>query len=100
MNVAFNTFSSQQSEALNIEQFLDVVLADSQAARACLTCSFQAEDVIVWINGYGWPVYRGGPMFHADTVGLPQVVARLEAYGPRLGKDFTISPLLRQLAAG
>src|SRR5256884_8704664 len=47
MNVAFNTFSSQQSEALNIEQFLDVVLADSQAARACLTCSFQAEDVIV-----------------------------------------------------
>jgi 3-hydroxyacyl-CoA dehydrogenase len=54
---------------------------------------------IVWINGYGWPVYRGGPMFHADTVGLPQVVARLEEYGPRLGKDFTISPLLRRLAA-
>jgi 3-hydroxyacyl-CoA dehydrogenase len=54
---------------------------------------------IVWINGYGWPVYRGGPMFYADTVGLPEVVARLEAYGPRLGKDFTISPLLRQLAA-
>jgi 3-hydroxyacyl-CoA dehydrogenase len=54
---------------------------------------------IVWINGYGWPVYRGGPMFYADTVGLPQVVARLEEYGPRLGKDFTISPLLRRLAA-
>ena len=55
---------------------------------------------IVWINGYGWPVYRGGPMFYADTVGLPQVVARLEEYGPLLGKDFTISPLLRQMAAG
>jgi 3-hydroxyacyl-CoA dehydrogenase len=55
---------------------------------------------IVWINGYGWPVYRGGPMFYADTVGLPEVVARLEEYRPRLGKDFTISPLLRQLAAG
>ena len=54
---------------------------------------------IVWINGYGWPVYRGGPMFYADTVGLPQVVARLEEYGPRLGKNFTISPLLRRLAA-
>ncbi|HEY0991417.1 MAG TPA: 3-hydroxyacyl-CoA dehydrogenase NAD-binding domain-containing protein [Kofleriaceae bacterium] len=55
---------------------------------------------IVWINGYGWPVYRGGPMFYADTVGLAQVVAKLEEYGPRMGADFTISPLLRQLAAG
>jgi len=54
---------------------------------------------IVWINGYGWPTYRGGPMFYADTVGLAEVVARLEAYGERLGKAFTISPLLRQLAA-
>ena len=54
---------------------------------------------IVWINGYGWPVYRGGPMFYADTVGLAKVVERLESYGDRLGKSFTISPLLRQLAA-
>src|SRR5262245_25127143 len=62
--------------------------------------AIRASDIdIVWINGYGWPVYRGGPMFHADTVGLAQVVARLEEYGPRLGPDFTISPLLKQLAA-
>jgi 3-hydroxyacyl-CoA dehydrogenase len=54
---------------------------------------------IVWINGYGWPVYRGGPMFYADTVGLKTVVARLKDYAPKLGKDFTISPLLEQLAA-
>jgi 3-hydroxyacyl-CoA dehydrogenase len=54
---------------------------------------------IVWINGYGWPVYRGGPMFYGDTVGLKEVVAKLEAYGPKLGKDFTISPLLRKMAA-
>ena len=54
---------------------------------------------VVWINGYGWPVYRGGPMFYADTVGLSQVVKKLEDYGPLLGQDFTISPLLRQLAA-
>src|ERR1044071_5076591 len=33
---------------------------------------------IVWINGYGWPVYRGGPMFYADTVGLAKVVERLQ----------------------
>ena len=54
---------------------------------------------IVWINGYGWPAYRGGPMFYADTVGLKHVVAKLQEYGPKLGKDFTISPLLEKLAA-
>ncbi|HEY0940644.1 MAG TPA: 3-hydroxyacyl-CoA dehydrogenase NAD-binding domain-containing protein [Steroidobacter sp.] len=54
---------------------------------------------IVWINGYGWPVYRGGPMFYADTIGLPTVVAKLKEYAPKLGPDFTISPLLEKLAA-
>jgi 3-hydroxyacyl-CoA dehydrogenase len=54
---------------------------------------------IVWINGYGWPVYRGGPMFYADTVGLANVVAKLKEYGPKLGADFSISPLLEKLAA-
>ncbi len=54
---------------------------------------------IVWINGYGWPVYRGGPMFYADTVGLKTVVAKLKEHGPKLGKDFTLSPLLEKLAA-
>jgi 3-hydroxyacyl-CoA dehydrogenase len=54
---------------------------------------------IVWINGYGWPAYRGGPMFYADTVGLKTVVAKLKEYGPKLGKDFTISPLLEKLAS-
>jgi len=54
---------------------------------------------IVWINGYGWPVYRGGPMFYADSVGLANVVARLKEYGPKLGAGFSISPLLERLAA-
>ena len=39
----------------------------------------RASDIdVVWIYGYGWPVYRGGPMFYADTQGLPQVVAAME----------------------
>ena len=54
---------------------------------------------IVWINGYGWPVYRGGPMFYADTVGLANVVAKLKEYAPKLGPGFSISPLLERLAA-
>ncbi len=54
---------------------------------------------IVWINGYGWPAYRGGPMFYGDTVGLKTVVAKLKEYGPKLGKEFSLSPLLEKLAA-
>jgi 3-hydroxyacyl-CoA dehydrogenase len=54
---------------------------------------------IVWINGYGWPAYRGGPMFYGDTVGLQTVVAKLKQHGPKLGADFSLSPLLEKLAA-
>ena len=36
---------------------------------------------MVWIHGYGWPVYRGGPMFWADSVGLQKVVDSLRAMG-------------------
>ena len=54
---------------------------------------------IVWINGYGWPVYRGGPMFYGDTVGLAEVVKRLEHYQPVLGPEFKMSKLLKEMAA-
>ena len=35
---------------------------------------------IIWINGYGFPSYRGGPMFYADTVGVAKVHAAVEKY--------------------
>ncbi|ABC62156.1 3-hydroxyacyl-CoA dehydrogenase NAD-binding domain-containing protein [Erythrobacter litoralis] len=42
----------------------------------------RASDIdVVWINGYGWPLYTGGPMFWADTVGLDTIVAGLEKHG-------------------
>ncbi|MCR2833517.1 3-hydroxyacyl-CoA dehydrogenase NAD-binding domain-containing protein [Parerythrobacter lacustris] len=42
----------------------------------------RASDIdVVWINGYGWPLYTGGPMFWATTVGLDAVVAGLEKHG-------------------
>ncbi|MBN8509004.1 MAG: enoyl-CoA hydratase/isomerase family protein [Burkholderiales bacterium] len=59
----------------------------------------RASDIdVVWIYGYGWPVYRGGPMFYADTVGAANVVAALEKYRPVLGEGFEIAPLLREMA--
>ncbi|XP_072724076.1 peroxisomal bifunctional enzyme isoform X2 [Ciconia boyciana] len=35
---------------------------------------------VIYINGYGWPKHRGGPMFHASTIGLPRVLAKLQKY--------------------
>lgn len=53
----------------------------------------RASDIdVVWIYGYGWPVYRGGPMFWADTEGLKQIVAGLEKHG------FAVSKLLKDKA--
>ena len=55
----------------------------------------RASDVdVVWIYGYGWPVYRGGPMFWADTEGLDKIVAGLKNQEARLGSDFSFSKLL------
>jgi len=60
----------------------------------------RASDIdIVWIYGYGWPVYRGGPMFYADTVGLKVVLAKLEEFQTKFGDDFKPAALLEKLAA-
>ncbi len=44
--------------------------------------AYRASDIdIVWLNGYGFPAYRGGPMFYADTVGLKTVIEKLREQG-------------------
>ncbi len=55
---------------------------------------------VVWVNGYGWPVYRGGPMFYADTVGLDKILAKLKEFQEQHGDDFwKPSPLIEKLVA-
>jgi 3-hydroxyacyl-CoA dehydrogenase len=55
----------------------------------------RASDIdVVWVYGYGWPVYRGGPMFWADTEGLQKIVDGLKAQEQRMGSDFSFSQLL------
>ena len=55
---------------------------------------------VIWVYGYGWPVWRGGPMYYADRLGLAHVRDRLAYYVERSG-DETLrpAPLLQRLAA-
>ena len=55
---------------------------------------------VVWVNGYGWPQYRGGPVFWADSLGLDAIVARMQELQEQDGGDRFWQPatLLEQLA--
>ena len=60
----------------------------------------RASDIdVVWVYGYGWPVYRGGPMFWADSEGLNTIVEGLKRQEARMGDDFSFSQLLLDKAA-
>jgi len=55
----------------------------------------RASDIdVVWVYGYGWPVYRGGPMFWADSVGLQKIVDGLKRQEERMRPEFSFSKLL------
>lgn len=63
--------------------------------------AMRASDIdMVYLTGYGFPVFRGGPMFYADTVGLPNVLAAMERFAAgRHGDAWKPAPLLAKLAA-
>ena len=60
----------------------------------------RASDIdVVWVYGYGWPVYKGGPMYWADNIeGLTKIVAGLKQQEERMKPDFTFSKLLLEKA--
>lgn len=62
--------------------------------------AMRASDIdMVYLTGYGFPLYRGGPMFYADTVGLPNVVMAMQRYAKgRHGEAWKPAPLLTKLA--
>jgi 3-hydroxyacyl-CoA dehydrogenase len=61
----------------------------------------RASDIdVVWVYGYGWPVYRGGPMFWADTEGPDKIVEGLRRQEERMKPEFSFSKLLLDKAKG
>jgi 3-hydroxyacyl-CoA dehydrogenase len=59
----------------------------------------RASDInVIYINGYGFPAWRGGPMFYADLVGLKQIVSRISDFEREHGPRWKVAPLLYKLA--
>jgi len=62
--------------------------------------AYRASDIdIVYINGYGFPAYRGGPMHYADSLGLPAVLEKIKAFQKEAPRSWTPAPLLERLVA-
>ena len=62
--------------------------------------AIRASDIdIVWTNGYGWPVYEGGPMFYGNLVGYDKVLAWLQNAEKELGPEFKPSAYLERVVA-
>jgi 3-hydroxyacyl-CoA dehydrogenase len=61
--------------------------------------ALRAVDIdIIYLNGYGFPAYRGGPMWYADTIGLDKVYNRVEEFHKQHGELWEPAPLLKRLA--
>jgi 3-hydroxyacyl-CoA dehydrogenase len=61
--------------------------------------ALRAVDVdVIYLNGYGFPAHRGGPMWYADTVGLKKVYERISEFHRQHGELWEPAPLLKRLA--
>jgi 3-hydroxyacyl-CoA dehydrogenase len=88
------------------------VVSDSEIVERCLLqlinvgadllengVAYRAADIdIVWVYGYGFPRHLGGPMFHADTLGLPHVLDRIRHWNAKFPGYWTPSKLIERLA--
>ncbi|PTS84590.1 3-hydroxyacyl-CoA dehydrogenase [Sphingomonas sp. HMWF008] len=92
----FRSKSNMQKREISDEEIIEKTLYTMVNEGALILeekMAQRASDIdVVWIYGYGWPVYRGGPMFWADSEGLKKIVAGLEKHG------FAVSELLKSKA--
>jgi len=62
--------------------------------------AIRASDIdVVWQNGYGWPVYRGGPMWYGDQIGPAKVLAKMQEFQAKMGDTFKPAALLEKVVA-
>jgi len=68
------------------------VLEEGYASRA-------GDIDVIYCYGFGFPRYRGGPMFYAETVGLPTLLARVHEYRAKFGDYWRPAALIERLVA-
>ena len=57
--------------------------------------AIRASDIdVIWINGYGFPRYRGGPMYYANSIGIDKISAAISKFKKRPGLDYWNVPIL------
>jgi 3-hydroxyacyl-CoA dehydrogenase len=62
--------------------------------------AIRASDIdVIWENGYGWPVYRGGPMWWGDHVGLDKVLAKMKEFQAQMGDVYKPAALLETMVS-
>jgi 3-hydroxyacyl-CoA dehydrogenase len=62
--------------------------------------AIRASDIdVVWQNGYGWPVYRGGPMWYGDQIGPAKVLEKMKEFQAKMGDQFKPAASLEKLVA-
>ena len=60
--------------------------------------AIRASDIdIVWINGYGWPMYEGGPMFYGQLIGYDKILKWHQDMEEKFGSDFSPSSYLEKV---
>jgi 3-hydroxyacyl-CoA dehydrogenase len=79
------------SAALRLGQRACKVLEEGKAYRA-------SDIDVMWLNGFGFPRYRGGLMYWADGIGVAEVYRQIQAWHQQYGERWAPSALLRRLA--
>ena len=86
------------------EEIVDRCLCALVNEGACVLdegVALRAADIdVVYTSGYGFPRFRGGPMFYGDTVGLKNIITKMTKFASSLDPQYwQVSPLLKKLAA-
>ena len=83
-----------------VQRYLESVGQESEGCRILDEGkALRASDIdVMWLYGFGFPRYRGGLMFWADTIGVREVYNQIAAWHQRYGERWAPSPLLRRLA--
>lgn len=82
-----------------LERYLFAMIDEGARTLEAGAAARPLEIDMIWLHGYGFPVYRGGPLFYADQLGVSAVYEAAQKYQRKVGAEYwTPAPLLERLA--